>query len=143
MPHRAIHHDPQVYTEPDTFNPERWLHPTLDVSLKDFPNFGYGRRICPGQHIVSRSLFILACNITWACTITQARDSNGDLIAVPEYNYTSGINSQPEFFRFAVQERRAKRWETVRKEWETAQREDPLKDMYGYELQSEDGVVVG
>ena len=47
---RGILHDPEVYPDPDTFNPDRFMMP--DGSLNpDVPKpdiaFGFGRRICP------------------------------------------------------------------------------------------------
>ncbi|KAF3772733.1 Cytochrome P450 82C4 [Nymphaea thermarum] len=61
-----IHHDPQLWAEPDKFQPERFIGSNVDVHGKHFQfiPFGSGRRICPGIsfalsiiHIVLARLF--------------------------------------------------------------------------------------
>ncbi|KAG0705941.1 cytochrome P450 [Suillus ampliporus] len=50
----AISRDPEAYPEPDAFKPQRWIdaegRPRDD--LKKFV-YGFGRRVCPGQHIAN------------------------------------------------------------------------------------------
>ena len=50
----AIHREPELYPEPETYNPQRWLDPsfpTYKAPLSEYPNlhnysnFGFGRRI--------------------------------------------------------------------------------------------------
>jgi cytochrome P450 len=50
--YRAVNRDPQYFPDPENFNPQRWLTPEgkLRDDMKAYP-FGFGRRICPGQHI--------------------------------------------------------------------------------------------
>jgi hypothetical protein len=61
---RAILHDENVYPDPHTFKPERWLTASgqLDPNAKEpLAFFGYGRRLCPGRHLAmgGRMLFSL------------------------------------------------------------------------------------
>ncbi|OAX31628.1 cytochrome P450 [Rhizopogon vinicolor AM-OR11-026] len=65
--HWAISRDPEVYPEPDAFKPERWINDEgrLRDDLKFFV-YGFGRRVCPGQHIANRSVFITSLLILWA-----------------------------------------------------------------------------
>ncbi|OAX33123.1 cytochrome P450, partial [Rhizopogon vinicolor AM-OR11-026] len=69
--HWAISRDPEVYPEPDKFKPERWINdqgrPRDD--LKYFV-YGFGRRICPAQHVAARSVFISSVLILWAFQLT-------------------------------------------------------------------------
>ncbi|KIK44571.1 hypothetical protein CY34DRAFT_10981 [Suillus luteus UH-Slu-Lm8-n1] len=63
----AISRDPEVYPEPDAFKPQRWVND--QGRLRDdlaFFVYGFGRRICPGQHIANRSIFINSLLILWA-----------------------------------------------------------------------------
>ncbi|KAG0708706.1 cytochrome P450 [Suillus ampliporus] len=63
----AISRDPEVYPEPHAFKPQRWIddegHPRDD--LRNFV-FGFGRRVCPGQHVAKGSVFISSVLILWA-----------------------------------------------------------------------------
>jgi cytochrome P450 len=57
--------DPELFPEPDTFRPERFLtsnvnEDDLSSRMRDFTlPFGFGRRQCPGMHVASQSIFIV------------------------------------------------------------------------------------
>ncbi|KAI3495021.1 hypothetical protein L1887_37127 [Cichorium endivia] len=57
----AMGHDPNVWSEPETFMPERFLEVNIDYKGQDyaFIPFGAGRRICPGLSIAHRMLHIM------------------------------------------------------------------------------------
>ena len=121
----AIHRDSTLYPNADEFVPERWLdgvkYPaTYREPLSTYPNlqnfsaFGFGRRICPGQNIAERSLYIQVAVVGWACEV-GARKEGG---RVPEgYDYTSGFNVQPKWFDFELVGREG-RGEVVREAFE-------------------------
>ena len=44
-----------VFSEPETWKPERWLDATEDMHLNWFP-FGYGSRSCPGSNLAITEL---------------------------------------------------------------------------------------
>ncbi|KZT68699.1 cytochrome P450 [Daedalea quercina L-15889] len=70
--HLAIARDPEVYPNPEMFNPQRWLN--ADGRLRDdlkFFTFGFGRRVCVGQHVADNSLFINTALTLWAFNITE------------------------------------------------------------------------
>ncbi|KAG1782301.1 cytochrome P450 [Suillus placidus] len=80
--HWAISRDPEVYPEPDAFKPQRWIDD--QGRLRDdltFFVFGFGRRVCPGQHVGSRSVFINSLLILWAFQLsldpTKPQDDMG------------------------------------------------------------------
>ena len=57
----AMHRNPELYPEPDKFIPERFIKNTKTmlsaangrVEDRDHFVFGFGRRICPGIHLVT------------------------------------------------------------------------------------------
>ncbi|KAG0695266.1 cytochrome P450 [Suillus ampliporus] len=67
----AISRDPEVYPEPHAFKPQRWVHGQggLRDDIKFFV-YGFGRRVCPGQQVASRSIFITSLLILWAFRLT-------------------------------------------------------------------------
>ncbi|KAF8551926.1 cytochrome P450 [Imleria badia] len=70
--HWAIANDPDVFPNPERFDPQRWL--TEEGTLRDdlrFCTFGFGRRICPGQHVANRSIFVNGALILWAFRLSE------------------------------------------------------------------------
>ncbi|KAJ6573817.1 cytochrome P450 [Mycena vulgaris] len=86
-------HDPTAYTDPFTFNPDRFLGPKPEPDPKDFV-FGYGRRVCPGTHLADVSVWISVAKAVAGLTITRALDANGKEID-PEAEVTDGIITRP------------------------------------------------
>ncbi|KAI4294388.1 cytochrome P450 [Schizophyllum commune Loenen D] len=70
--HWSIHHDPEVFPDPECFRPERWLTDDgkLRTDIRIF-TFGFGRRSCPGNHVAERSVFINLAHIFWALDIAE------------------------------------------------------------------------
>ena len=64
-----------MYPDPDAFKPERFLNP--DGSLRDDPllssAFGYGKRKCPGRHLVDETLFIYAASLLSVFCVESAQ----------------------------------------------------------------------
>ena len=81
---RAILHDPALYPDPEAFKPERFLNE--DGTFRDDPvlqlAFGAGRRICPGRHFVSASLFVVTASVLSVFNVTRAKDEDGIEIPV-------------------------------------------------------------
>ncbi|KAG0694284.1 cytochrome P450 [Suillus ampliporus] len=67
----AISRDPEFYPEPHAFKPQRWIDDQgrLRDDVKFFV-YGFGRRVCPGQHVANRSIFINTLLILWAFRLT-------------------------------------------------------------------------
>ncbi|KAG2126347.1 cytochrome P450 [Suillus bovinus] len=72
----AISRDPEVYPEPDGFQPQRWIDD--QGRLRDgltFFVFGFGRRVCPGQHIGVQLLILWAFQLN--LDLTKPQDDMG------------------------------------------------------------------
>ena len=87
---RVILHDPALYPEPDIFRPERFLNP--DGSLRDDPiltsAFGFGKRICPGRHIVDATLFISVASLLSVFNIERGIEGE---VKLSDYPYTGAL----------------------------------------------------
>ncbi|KAG0697790.1 cytochrome P450 [Suillus ampliporus] len=99
--HWAIANDPEVFPEPHRFNPQRWIDETGRVrdGLKFF-TFGFGRRVCPGQHVANRSVFINTALILWAFRLSENPARKIDTFA---FSDTANIHAAP--FEMCVEKR--------------------------------------
>lgn len=70
----SISRDPEIFHEPDSWNPLRWLepkYPTYQEPLAKFPTitgysqFGYGRRTCQGMGVTEADLFVGLGSMAW------------------------------------------------------------------------------
>ncbi|KAI0056406.1 cytochrome P450 [Artomyces pyxidatus] len=100
---RAMLHDPNVYPDPETFRPERFL--TEDGQVKDDPTlsavFGFGKRICPGRHLVDSTLFIFVTSVLSVFTLGKAKDAQGHEIPVDSVS-TGALVSHPAPFKCSI-----------------------------------------
>ncbi|KAF8884123.1 cytochrome P450 [Infundibulicybe gibba] len=87
----SMTHDPNVYHDPDTFDPSRFL-PKPEGNGEPHPigAFGFGRRICPGQHLAEASVWIGIATILSQLVISRAVDGNG-MEVIPKLEFTSSI----------------------------------------------------
>ncbi|PWN41165.1 cytochrome P450 [Ceraceosorus guamensis] len=70
----SINRDPEVYSDVDTFKPDRFLDSTGKLTAtRDAMQllFGWGRRACPGDHVAMRSLRITLAMLAWSFDITS------------------------------------------------------------------------
>ncbi|KAG1854460.1 cytochrome P450 [Suillus subalutaceus] len=83
--HWAIANDPEVFPEPQKFNPQRWIDDAGRVrdDLRFF-TFGFGRRVCPGQHVANRSIFINTALILWAFRLSENPAAKIDTLALSD-----------------------------------------------------------
>lgn len=96
-------HDPEIYADPDVFNPERYLEP------RNEPNpvpeiFGFGRRVCPGQHLAESSVFLTVSQTLAAFRISKATDQQGREIDI-QLNTNTGLINRPVNFPYKLSAR--------------------------------------
>ncbi|KAJ7776058.1 cytochrome P450 [Mycena maculata] len=102
----GILHDEVMYPDPDAFNPERFL-----LEGKPNPNvrdpqaaFGFGRRICPGRHLATSSLWIAVVSILAVYDISKTVPEDGEPIE-PQHQYSSALVSAPLPFKCSIKPR--------------------------------------
>ncbi|KAG9158735.1 hypothetical protein Leryth_013635 [Lithospermum erythrorhizon] len=85
----AVHRDPTVWDEPDSFKPERFEGQEIEAH-KLLP-FGMGRRVCPGanmgQRVVGLALGSLIQNFEWKTLDGEKVDlTEGSGLTIPKAN---------------------------------------------------------
>jgi cytochrome P450 len=105
-------HDPEVYTDPDVFNPQRFLSPRSEPDPST-EAFGYRRRICPGRFFADSSLYLNIAQSLAAFNIKKAVDEDGREIDV-NVKPKPGILSYPGEFQFQVTPRSQQHEDMIR-----------------------------
>ncbi|KAH7922200.1 cytochrome P450 [Leucogyrophana mollusca] len=98
--HWAISRDPDTFPNPETFDPERWLDNGKLRPDMSFFTFGFGRRVCPGQHIANRSLYINLALIFWSFRISQVPSAPIDVTA-----FSDSVIASPKPFEVNFEKR--------------------------------------
>ncbi|KAK0470764.1 cytochrome P450 [Armillaria novae-zelandiae] len=92
----AMTHDPEVYKDPMTFNPERFLGPDPEQDPREI-SFGFGRRICPGKlerRLLAQATMYIVCSMALASfDISKVKGDE------PVFNPTHGSVSHPAPFK--------------------------------------------
>ncbi|KAG8710304.1 hypothetical protein FRC11_004651 [Ceratobasidium sp. 423] len=70
----AIMHDPTLYPDPYTFNPERYLKERPETDPRRFL-FGFGRRVCPGQHVANNGAFVMGAAFLSVFNISASEET--------------------------------------------------------------------
>ncbi|CAG7852728.1 SubName: Full=Related to cytochrome P450 CYP2 subfamily-Aspergillus oryzae {ECO:0000313/EMBL:CCA74614.1} [Serendipita indica DSM 11827] len=91
--------DPRVFTNPDSYTPERWL-PEHNPDASNLPDvyefvFGFGRRICPGQFLADRIGFVFAAAVLKMYDILPLEGEE----LPKEFLYQDAITRRPEGVR--------------------------------------------
>ncbi|TFK74827.1 cytochrome P450 [Pluteus cervinus] len=98
----GISHDPLAYDNPNDFRPERFLDATGHLNNDEkVVAFGFGRRICVGQHFASSTTWLtLACVIA-LFDFLPMKDDNGLDIPV-RAEYTDEFIAHPKEFKCSI-----------------------------------------
>ncbi|KAI0129162.1 putative cytochrome P450, partial [Xylariales sp. AK1849] len=92
----------------DEFSPERWLAPDDDNTIKynngikDLPStgFGFGRRVCTGQHIARNFLFVNIARLLWAFDVEAGiLEKGGERGPIDPMACTAGFSVRPLPFK--------------------------------------------
>jgi len=104
----AILRDETLYPDPDTFNPDRFTEEVDDEMRKrrDPRNFvfGFGRRRCPGSHLIESSGWLLMVSMIAAFDMSKAVDKHGNIIE-PDIQFNDSVFSTPSPFEWSLKPR--------------------------------------
>lgn len=100
--------NPTLFPDPDAFVPERYLAPADEAAARrrDPRNyvFGFGRRRCPGMHLIEQSLWIVMASMVATLDIVKARDAAGCEVE-PEVQFDNAVFRTPRPFRCDIRPR--------------------------------------
>lgn len=88
----ALLRDEDYYRDADKFKPERFLKDgRIDPRLLDsIPNFGFGRRVCPGRFFAMDTILMYIASTLFCFDISKAKDLEGRDIE-PNIQYDPGF----------------------------------------------------
>ncbi|KAF7369020.1 Cytochrome P450 [Mycena venus] len=97
-----FYRDPNIYADPETFRPERFIETTTHTKEKDPKDilFGYGRRACPGVHLADMSMWLLFASILAFFDISAPNVDGRSVL--PSGKFLDGAISHPEQFECAI-----------------------------------------
>ncbi|KAF7346475.1 hypothetical protein MSAN_01875600 [Mycena sanguinolenta] len=98
----AMGHDESKYSNPDEFNPERFLNSDGQLNTDDhILGFGFGRRICVGRHAADAIVWATIVSVLSTFDIAKPKDATGKEIEI-EPVYVDGLLSYPKPFQCSI-----------------------------------------
>lgn len=96
----AMTHDEQYYSCPDQFNPSRYAPIVEGGKGEPYPKgpFGFGRRICPGQHLALAGVYILLATLLATMNLSCPVDKDGKKVE-QKVTFTNGLSGVPDDFQ--------------------------------------------
>lgn len=100
---RWLLRDPQVYEDPESFDPTRYL-PPRNEPIPDGLAFGFGRRVCPGRYLADSNLFLTISQMLAVFDISKVRDDKGNELE-PHVTSIPGLIDHPVAFPYCIKPR--------------------------------------
>jgi len=120
----AFLHDPNMYDDPESFSPDRFLlnefglaHPELVEEYRNTYTFGAGRRICPGIHLAMNSLRINVLNLLWGFYFLKGLDADGREIEPDVWAFGSSTSISPAKLDCRIVPRSERHAELIKEEF--------------------------
>lgn len=105
-------HNPDVYRDPNSFDPDRFLQPRNEPDPRRHA-FGYGRRICPGRHFADLNIYLTIAQTLAAFKISPLVDEEG-LEVEAKLEVTPGAISHVVDFPYRIRPRGIKQETMIR-----------------------------
>ncbi|KAL2844159.1 cytochrome P450 [Aspergillus pseudoustus] len=103
-------HNPTIYTDPETFNPSRFLFATPELDPHTL-SFGFGRRICPGRLLADSTVFM---TIAKSLSVFDIRPRGSSEEGNVRKEFLPGVISHPVPFKLSITPRSEVAEELVR-----------------------------
>ncbi|KAG9311257.1 cytochrome P450 [Chiua virens] len=105
----TILRDDTLFPDPHAFNPDRYMEPAVDEATERQRDprayiFGFGRRRCPGAHLVESSAWLLIVSMMATLDFGKAVDERGAEIE-PEVVFNNSIFRMPNPFKLSIRPR--------------------------------------
>ena len=122
----AMSRDPEIYPNPEIFNPARWLEPeyptykaplTAHPSLNGYHQFGSGWRVCPGVAQTELELLTVCAGILRAFKLERNVGEDGKAIEPDPWKMSSNVIGGPLEFGFNLKSRGKESEERVASLW--------------------------
>jgi len=99
----AMSQNPEIYPDPSAFKPERFFDQdgNLNDDTVDYA-FGFGRRICPGRHVASGSIWAAIANILASFRIEPAKDAAGNTVKIEDIGWSCASTVCPKPFPCSI-----------------------------------------
>ncbi|THU90795.1 cytochrome P450 [Dendrothele bispora CBS 962.96] len=92
----AITHDPDQYTDPDKFIPERYLNKDgsfnkMYMNISTIDAFGYGRRVCVGRYVADAILWLTMASVLTTIRVERVGGDKSDVLDIERHYSDSAL----------------------------------------------------
>ncbi|KAF9069515.1 cytochrome P450 1 [Rhodocollybia butyracea] len=102
----AMNRDPNVYSEPDEFIPERFFNSPDGpfTSINDIHAFGFGRRVCVGRYVADNTVWLTIASVLATLDLRKAKDDEGREIHISG-EFSPHVFRHPEPYQSCIRPR--------------------------------------
>lgn len=99
----AMSRDERHYSSPGEFNPDRYISKSEGGKGEPLPEgpFGFGRRVCPGQHLALAGVYIILATLLATMDLDCPMRENGGKFE-PRVTFSNGLSGVPDSFQCVI-----------------------------------------